>query len=1061
MSDVSGDIGVLRDERSARPNSWDDRNIHTEQLNSEEVISSLRNSKVRFNVIGMIDDAVCHAHEESEEIYDFLSEEILENTLEWLLKDGKIGAMMANTRNTNRIFWLRGPPRCGKSCAAAFLIKHLQEHTHPHGAVGYYFFNAARGMTSAREAIHGIAYQLKIQIARATVMPQAASSIHSQAPHRTLMGIRRLIKQKLDCYLSKHTINVYLIIDGLDEADFATTDPVSKKSEMEMFLRYLAKLNSQLVKVLLISRPISVLQECIPNALWMNLTFKDACLSVERYVERFISKRPDIESMFFEAGIVPLQYFRDHANGVFTWAQNAAKELSIIRSSTRFRQCIDALPKDPTLLEDAYSRVLLNMNKDDADLAREIIYRLTASKGSMWLSDLKDDIEKCTECAFDDFTFSDLEEILEDIPQDSFTKFITIQCGSFLKVDLVGSVFKYIVVTFNHPSFLSFVSTERCRTEFLLDKKEFHIRDVLRALKVLSVDTKTSKLYQPQKWTDLLPNAAKSGDIATQVLIYIYRLFNSSINALFRWFKEMLQSNERFNDLPMSSLLLQDNPAIQIATGNITHWASGCRINSVDNAAAAGDDRNELRCAIEFRHKLSDPSYLYNFFAKLAAYGALYGNFPLIRTPMQLRLMFACAFRHYCKHKQERTADALEDLIKNELRGMVEWLGPNESPRSSCLGYIFFSLQKWQLSTIFYQKALKDDEDNYYLRLHLADAYEMEGRYLDAVEEYKEAIKHGYSYHHGCAEVARAFYTVDDSVGFSKFVEDMLLDKTWDSPSYCDNTKVSVMAVYMSGGDYRNAIRSFRDPDDWEMLLEAYEAINYDDDGIINHLRCMLESWGVLYEPHLLNSLYRAYLAKGDIKGALDTLRTATQIKSHSCYFRMALADVHVKDGNTDEAIALLKKSLLDYPTTVDLWTKLFQLLISVRRYDELEDCYHQLYKTVALKKTSNWFPCLRQGCMAMGQVLEERALLSDAIKIYEEALKTNAAFKKLWRHLCDFYEVKRNPTTAVKIMRSLLQKMEDDRVDTSQNRKKEFLADFLSDKISGTVERFALWYGL
>ena len=227
----------------------------------------------------MIGDAVCHAHEESEEIYDFLSEEILENTLEWLLKDGKIGAMMANTRNTNRIFWLRGPPRCGKSCAAAFLIKHFREHTHPHGAIGYYFFNAARGMTSARKAIHSIAYQLKIQIARPTVMPQTSSSIHSHAPHRTLMGIRRLINQKLDCYLSKRTVNVYLIIDSLDEAGFATTDPVSKKSEMEVYLRYLANLNSQLVKVLLISRSISVLEECIPNILPMNLTFKEACLS--------------------------------------------------------------------------------------------------------------------------------------------------------------------------------------------------------------------------------------------------------------------------------------------------------------------------------------------------------------------------------------------------------------------------------------------------------------------------------------------------------------------------------------------------------------------------------------------------------------------------------------------------------------------------------------------------------------------------------------------------------------------------------------------------------------
>jgi hypothetical protein len=63
-------------------------------------------------------------------------------------------------------------------------------------------------MTSVRDAIYSIEYQLKIQIAGPTVMSRASSSIHWHAPLRALMGIRRLIKQKLDYYFSKHTVNI-------------------------------------------------------------------------------------------------------------------------------------------------------------------------------------------------------------------------------------------------------------------------------------------------------------------------------------------------------------------------------------------------------------------------------------------------------------------------------------------------------------------------------------------------------------------------------------------------------------------------------------------------------------------------------------------------------------------------------------------------------------------------------------------------------------------------------------------------------------------------------------
>ena len=80
-----------------------------------------------------------------------------------------------------------------------------------------------------------------------------------------------------------------------------------------------------------------------------------------------------------------------------------------INNNSYFHKYIKVLSKKFTLLKDIYSWVLLNMNEDDAELIREIIYHLIISDESIWLSNLKNVIEEYIKYAFDD-----LQEILED-----------------------------------------------------------------------------------------------------------------------------------------------------------------------------------------------------------------------------------------------------------------------------------------------------------------------------------------------------------------------------------------------------------------------------------------------------------------------------------------------------------------------------------------------------------------------------------------------------------------------------------------------------------------------
>src|SRR5579859_4974568 len=323
------------------------------------------------------DPGPADAHRASLETYEFLFESVLENTLDRLLEDRRINSLLT-TETTNGIFCLRGPPRCGKSCAAAFLIKQLRQPSSRNIAIAYYFFNSARGMTNIRDAINSICCQLESQIGQPTTISRSRLLKRRSTPNRERfpMRLERLIDQTLGYFIHQRLHNIILIIDGVDEADFTILDPVSRKSEMDIFIQYLVQ-SSDLMKVLLVTRPLAVLRQYIPEPFTISFPSAVADLCIESWVENFTSEHPEIERMFHQAGHVPVAFLREHANGDLTWAQSALKDLFLARRSpSRFRQRLESLPSDPTLLEESYTRTLSNI--DDLDLTKEIIYRLAA-----------------------------------------------------------------------------------------------------------------------------------------------------------------------------------------------------------------------------------------------------------------------------------------------------------------------------------------------------------------------------------------------------------------------------------------------------------------------------------------------------------------------------------------------------------------------------------------------------------------------------------------------------------------------------------------------------------
>lgn len=60
-----------------------------------------------------------------------------------------------------------------------------------------------------------------------------------------------------------------------------------------------------------------------------------------------------------------------------------------------------------------------------------------------------------------------------------------------------------------------------------------------------------------------------------------------------------------------------------------------------------------------------------------------------------------------------------------------------------------------------------------------------------------------------------------------------------------------------------------------------------------------------------------------------------------------------------------------------------------------------------------------------------------------------------------NFDSLNRSLSKQVKISKLLIEKMEENRAEVASSQRKEFIMEFLSHKINGTVEHFALWFGL
>ena len=221
-----------------------------------------------------------------------------EGTLEWARNMPEFRAWRLSDldeRSERRITWIHGTLGIGKSIMAAYFID-LLKCQYPKATVAYFFCRSNQpGLTRARDILRTLAYQCIENNKTARSVLENLKSKGFQISENLDIGY---LFEKLLLDPLQTTKDIYIILDGLDEADMITqdhTDP-SGKPELHVLLTCLARLPS--TRLLCISRPNANISKVLKFTFAKAISKDDNANDIDSYVQKTVSESETLQSLF-------------------------------------------------------------------------------------------------------------------------------------------------------------------------------------------------------------------------------------------------------------------------------------------------------------------------------------------------------------------------------------------------------------------------------------------------------------------------------------------------------------------------------------------------------------------------------------------------------------------------------------------------------------------------------------------------------------------------------------------------------------------------------------------
>ena len=264
----------------------------------------------------------------------------------------------------SHVLWIRGAAGVGKSTMAGYLIDFVK-FLYPDSLVLYFFCKAGDiGLTSARDIIRTLAYQcLENSRARSALEDLKKSGFQIEEK----VGVRHLFVKLLQAPLSHMDKDIYIILDGLDEADNTSLDDVETRPQRRQLNILIECITSLFARTLFISRPSGDIQILAPDMTTKTIASTDNINDIQTYVQRTIDNSQILQKQFQREGINAADYILQKANGVFLWVVLALEQLSDATTKSDFRKCLDQFSRasGDTVMDELYSSILSKVKSKD------------------------------------------------------------------------------------------------------------------------------------------------------------------------------------------------------------------------------------------------------------------------------------------------------------------------------------------------------------------------------------------------------------------------------------------------------------------------------------------------------------------------------------------------------------------------------------------------------------------------------------------------------------------------------------------------------------------------
>lgn len=347
----------------------------------------------------------------------------------------------------DRILWIKGTLGIGKSTMAGYFID-LLKCLYPKSIIAYFFCKSGQpGLTKAIDIIRSLAYQCIESNEEARSVLEALQLKDFQIDQN--LSVSYLFEKLVREPLIQVTSDVYIVIDGLDEADWITQDMGERRSrsEIDVLLNCLAGLPK--VRILFISRSTSDIASFISNSVTKPLRQTDNMDDIDKYVKQTIDASERLKTHFANEKIDPYYYFHSKANGIFLWVVVVLHQLGHTKSRSMFCKYLNGFSDASGDMERLYTSVLSRVEGEDKMWTKEILKWVVVAQGGLSVAILKEAVELS------------LNDKLPD-----FQSFLEVECGAL--VHLVPRHQDIQDVQLIHETLRSFLmNRDCCSAEFM------------------------------------------------------------------------------------------------------------------------------------------------------------------------------------------------------------------------------------------------------------------------------------------------------------------------------------------------------------------------------------------------------------------------------------------------------------------------------------------------------------------------------------------------------------------------------------------------------------------